>query len=356
MRDTLVYVTRVDREVELTPAGGVSTSMASMRLRMLIPGMALARTVTVKLVPFARFLQDPALAQLQRVRAVVIGKLSVGEVGALGDAGRDRLFDAIARCGHPLFADFSDNYPAFGGPQAAQLADYQTRMGAAATLTVPCAALAEAIGPQARRGIHVIEDPYETPEQPARFAPEDGRLRLCWFGSAYEPQRVEGAFAALAAAQPRRRLQVDFLALAERAPMARQLEARMRAAHGASEVRFTAWSFDAVARALDACDVVVLPQDAHSPWGRCKSHNRLVQAIRAGRVAVASAIPAYRELADFAQVDDDLPAALEAALAQPAAAREKVVAGQACVRERFAPAHIAARWAQVLGLAAERGA
>ncbi|MDX1377024.1 MAG: hypothetical protein R3357_15765 [Burkholderiales bacterium] len=350
MRDTLVYVTRVEREVELTPQGGVSTSMASMRLRMLIPGAELARRATVRLLPFARFLQDPALAHLQGVRAVVIGKLSVGEVEALGDAGRDRLFDAIRRSGHAVFADFSDNYPAFGGPHVAQLADYQARMGAAAVLTVPCAALAEAIGAQAKRGIHVVEDPYETPEQPARFAPGAGRLRLCWFGSAYEPAVVEGAFEALAHAQPERSLRVDFLALASRAPMARQLEARMRAVHPASEVRFIEWSFESVARALAECDLVVLPQDAGSAWGRCKSHNRLVQAIRAGRVALASAIPAYMELAQFAQVDDDLPAALEAALAQPQAALEKVRAGQALVRSRFAPAHIAARWASVLGL------
>jgi len=352
VRDTLAYITRVDRELELAPGSAVNSSMASMRLRMLIPGAELARRVnlSVRLIPFARFLQDPALAHLENVRALVIGKLSVGEVAALGDAGRDRLFDAVGRCGHPVFADFSDNYPAFGGANVAQLADYQTRMGAAATITVPCQALAEAIGAQAQRGIHVIEDPYETPEQPARFAPEEALLRLCWFGSAYEPALVEGAFGAIAAAQPARRLRLEFLALASRAPMARQLETRMRAANPAAEVRFAEWSFDAVARALRDCDVVVLPQDAASAWGRCKSHNRLVQAIRAGRVAVASAIPAYVELAGCAEIDDDLPAALARALAQPRAALDKVVAGQALVRERFSPAHIAERWASVLGL------
>jgi len=352
VRDTLVYITRVDREMELKPGSPIVSSMASMRLRMLIPGAELARSATVVLLPLARFLQDPALSHLHDVRAVVIGKLSVGEVEALGDAGRDRLFDAIARCGHLVFADFSDNYPAFGGPGEAQLLDYQTRMGAAATLTVPCAALAEAIGAQARRGIHVIEDPWETAEQPARFAPEAGALRLAWFGAAYEPRVVEGAFVALAQAQKAsgRRLRVEFLALRSRAPLARQLEERMRAVHAASEVRFVEWSFDAVARALADCDLVVLPQDAASPWGRCKSHNRLVQAIRAGRVALASAIPSYLELAAYAQVDDDLPAALGSALAEPAAALARVVAGQAAVRSRFAPAQIAARWASVLGV------
>ena len=188
MRDTLAYITRVDRELQLTPQTPIASTMASMRLRMLIPGAELAHRANVRLVPLARFLEDPALAAHANVRAVVIGKLSVGEVKALGDAGRDRVFAALARCPHPLFADFSDNYPAFGGPDEARLLDYQSRMGAAATLTVPCRALADGIGPQAKRGIHVVEDPYESPERPIRFAPPDDELRLCWFGAAYEPR------------------------------------------------------------------------------------------------------------------------------------------------------------------------
>ena len=350
MRDTLAYITRVDRELQLTPQTPIASTMASMRLRMLIPGAELAHRANVRLVPLARFLEDPALAAHANVRAVVIGKLSVGEVKALGDAGRDRVFAALARCPHPLFADFSDNYPAFGGPDEARLLDYQSRMGAAATLTVPCRALADGIGPQAKRGIHVVEDPYESPERPIRFAPPDDELRLCWFGAAYEPRLVEGAFVAIAEAQRARRLRVDFLALAERAPMARKLESRLREVHPAVEVRFSAWSPAAMARALEDCHVVVLPQDAKSAWGRGKSHNRLVEAVRAGRLAVASAIPSYLELADCAQVDDDLSAALDAALAAPEAMLDKLGTGQARVRERFAPQRIAARWAEVLGL------
>jgi glycosyltransferase involved in cell wall biosynthesis len=350
VRDTLAYITRVDRELELTPQTPIASSMASMRLRMLIPGAELARRVNVRLVPLARFLGDPALSPHENVRAVVIGKLSVGEVKALGGAGRDQLFAALARCPHPVYADFSDNYPAFGGPDEAQLLDYQVRMGAAATLTVPCQALAEGIGAQATRGIHVIEDPYESSERPIRFAPPEDELRLCWFGAAYEPRVVEGAFVSIAKAQTARRLRVDFLALAGRAPMASQLRARLREVHPAAEVRFSAWSFAAMARALAECDVVVLPQDAESAWGRGKSHNRMVEAIRAGRLAVASAIPSYLELAACAQVDDDLPAALAAALAAPSAMLDRLRTGQALVRERFAPQRIAARWAEVLGL------
>jgi glycosyltransferase involved in cell wall biosynthesis len=352
VRDTVIYITRIDREMELVPGSPIYSSMASMRLRMLIPAGELARTATVKLVPIANFLRDAALARFDNVRAVVIGKLSVSEVETLGAQGRAGLFDAIERCGHPVFADISDNYPAFGSASAPQLLEYQTQLGARATLTVPCSALAEALQAQAQRGVHVIEDPFESPEAPARFAPSDGELRLCWFGAAYEPELVERAFVALAQTQSERRLRVDFVTHASRAPMARQLADRLRAVHHASDVRFVEWSLQNVTRSLADCDVVVLPQDSGSPWGRCKSHNRLVHAIRAGRVAVGSAIPSYRELSDYAQIDDDLAAALRAALEQPEAALQKVRAGQAHVQTRFAPARIAARWASVLGLAA----
>lgn len=352
MRETLIYITRIDRELELVPGTALYSSMASMRLRILIPAAELAQRVAVKLVPLGQFLDNAKRSTSGDVRAVVIGKLSVADVEKLGAAGRARLFDAITQCGARVFADFSDNYPAFGTASAPQLLDYQTRMAALTTLTVPCNALAEELRAQARHGVHVVEDPFESPEMPARFAPRDGELRLCWFGAAYEPRLVEQAFVSLAQAQPGRRLRVDFLALASRAPMARQLADRMGAVHRASEVRFVEWSLDNVERALADCDVVVLPQDPHSPWGRCKSHNRLVHAIRAGRVALGSAIPSYLELSDAAQIGDDLAAALHAVLEQPAAALEKVRAGQAQVRSRFAPTRIAARWASVLGLAA----
>jgi hypothetical protein len=95
---------------------------------------------------------------------------------------------------------------------------------------------------------------------------------------------------------------------------------------------------------------VLLPQDHRSDWARVKSHNRLVSAIRGGRLALASPIPSYQELAAYAWVDEDLAAGVRWAIHNPAQAARRVAEGQRYVEEQFAPSVIGRRWADTLGL------
>lgn len=345
----LAYVVRIDRTRELLPGQAPFSPMASLRLRTFIPGSELARRLKVILVPFERFLEDPQLTALGTVRAAVIGKLSVSEVETMGWR-RDRLFKSIEQRPYPLFADFSDNYAALRDTRSPLLAGYQAKIASLVALTVPCAALAEQLRPQAAYGVEVVEDPYELPEMPAVFAPQHDALRLCWFGASFDAELLTDSFVSLAASLRSKRLRVDLVTAAARRSFPTQLGRRLSAVHPSAEVRFIEWSPSNVSAALKACDLVVLPQDRRSEWARGKSHNRLVQAIRAGRLALASPIPSFIELADFACVGDDLPALAQHALAHRAQLLERVRAGQAYVRGRFAPERIARRWAEVLGL------
>jgi hypothetical protein len=345
----LAYVVRIDRPRELLPGQAPFSPMASLRLRTFIPGSELARRLKVVLVPFDQFLEDPGLATLGSVRAAVIGKLSVSEVETMAWR-RDGLFNAVQQCPYPLFADFSDNYAALGHSRSPLLVDYQARMASLVSLTVPCAALAEQLRPQAAYGVEVVEDPYELAEMPAVFAPQHDALRLCWFGASYDAESLSDSFVSIAASLRAKRLRVDFVTAPAHRYFPAQLAGQLSAVHPSAELRFIEWSPSNVATALQDCDLVVLPQDPRSEWARGKSHNRLVQAIRAGRIALASAIPSFVELADFACVGDDLPTLAHYALAHRSELLERVRAGQAYVRGRFAPERIAARWAEVLGL------
>jgi hypothetical protein len=345
----IAYVVRIDGSRELEPGHPPFSPIASLRLRALIPASELARRIRVVLVPFERFLEDPGLASVGKVRAAVLGKLSVTEVETM-DWRRERLFHNIANLAYPLFADFSDNYAALSTTRSTILMEYQETMGSLVPLTVPCGALAEQLRAHARHGVHVIEDPYELAETPAAFAPAQAMLRLCWFGNSYDAAVLTDQLASLAASLHSRRLRMDFVTAPARREFFAQLARRLSEVHAQMEVRFIEWSPESVAGALGDCDLIVLPQDSQSAWGRCKSHNRLVQAIRAGRVALASAIPSYEELAAFSCVGDDLSASARYALAQPNEVLERLRSGQAYVRKRFAPERVAARWAEVLGL------
>lgn len=345
----VAYVLRTDARRELTPGRAPFSSLASLRLRVLIPGSELARRAKVTLVPFDHFLADPALSTLPGLRAIVLGKLSVSEVETM-DSRLERLFQAIERCPHPVFADFSDNYAALAETRSSVLRDYQTRMSSLARLTVPCEALAQQLAPHAKQGIDVVEDPYEIEQGSVRFDPGAEVLHCCWFGASFDTDSIHDSFVSLVTALRDRRVRIDFVAGAARRPFAQRLAARLSDVHGAVNLSFIEWSVQRVATALARCDLVLLPQDYGSDWGRTKSHNRLVQAIRAGRIALASPIPSYLELADYACVGEDFAACVREALRDAEDMTQRVREGQALVRDRFSPERIAERWAQILGV------
>jgi glycosyltransferase involved in cell wall biosynthesis len=212
--------------------------------------------------------------------------------------------------------------------------------------------LRERLAAHSLHGITVIEDPYESEHaREPRLAPGPV-LRLAWFGAFAPVLRpfLEAQFAAIARALGKRPVELAFVTSPTRAAIVHDMARALKEVNPAFRVRHVAWSLSDAARELENADIVVLPQDVDSDWGRVKSHNRLVESIRAGRFAIASPIPAYLEMAQYAWVGADLASGLEWALTNRMAAVERVRAGQAYVAERFEPARIAAKWADVLDI------
>jgi hypothetical protein len=330
------------------------SNLASTRLRVFTPARGLARHVPVAIVPLADFVRDPALVDYASPQAVVISKVAGNEVVERESELR-RLVATLNGPALPakLFADFTDNYAAFGARTGyAWLAEYQAGLAAACEVVVSCAGLAAELAPYARRGLHVIEDPWENLVQHApRLAPAD-RVRLLWFGNV-GPMNAEPLFEAIAccveglSGLP---LHLDIVTAAGRQALVAGYAARLHEAHGDLSLEHRAWSPEATWAAIDACDIVLLPQDTEAAWSRGKSHNRLVEAIRGGRIAVASPIPSYVELREFAWVGDDLAAGVRWALDHPDDAISRVAAGQAALPARFAPGAVCRKWASVLGV------
>jgi hypothetical protein len=353
-RAFVAFITPVELPHFLAPGEHLESAQASVRLRVAVPASELARRVSVCLVPPEYLGRDPALASLGAVSATVIGKQPVSF-----STGEPQSAEALVRWAearahsHRVVVDFSDDMAAAAAMYSQpRLADIQRRLLQACAATAPSAALRERLLADARHGVTVIEDPYESPHAcEPRFAPGDV-LRLVWFGVFGPPLRafIERELITIAQRLAPRPVELAFVTSANQAPLVEDMAAVLRTAHPAFSLRHVSWSLEATARETDRADMVVLPQDATSDWGRVKSHNRLVAAIRAGRFAIASPIPAYRELEAYAWVGDDLGAGIEWALAHPHDVPGRVHAGQAYVAERFSPARIGACWAKVLEL------
>ena len=100
------------------------------------------------------------------------------------------------------------------------------------------------------------------------------------------------------------------------------------------------WSLEAQQGYLRTCRAVVIPTGAR----QCKSANRAVTAIRAGKMAICGELPAYREIPGLWV--GDLHEGLDWVLSHDPT--ERVKEAQAYVHMRFHPKRIGQQWHEVL--------
>lgn len=351
-RGAVVFVASADAPARVLPGMPLYSPLASLRLRSIPVALELAASRPVHFWPVSLFSRPEAFDALGVLDTVIVTKFATGDV--IRQAPRfqaliDWLHAAQGRV--RLIADMTDNYAALQEALRAPFLDrYQEALGAYCTLTVPCEALRTQLAACAKHGIHVIEDPFESPHtgEPRQRFQEP--LQLCWFGSlgSNNLDTVADGLARAVKALPGRPAVLDVVTHESRGTMVAEIGSRVAQVNAAIETRFVPWSLDATWKAIGECDLVLIPQEHADDWGSVKSHNRLVEAIRGGRLAIASPIPSYLELADYAWVGEDLAEGMAWALSNPAAAAARVRAGQAYVAERFAPERITAIWTRLL--------
>jgi hypothetical protein len=349
----VAFVLPVGSPVQVNQSDHYATIIASMRLRAIIPARQLAQRVPVWFVPLENFVRDPALSALGTAGAIVISKLPAPNILQRQAALSALLARASAdRTGVPLYADMPDDLAALGRAiHEPYLAQYQKGLGASCTLIVPCRSLGEGLSRDAKRGLVIIEDPYENQVQPVRARP-GSPLRLMWFGNLGDlnGRMLEDALAATVAPLRDMPLQLELVTRTDARDALDAISRRLRAVQPNCALQVTEWSLQATDDALGRCDFVLIPQDVRAEWSKGKSHNRLVTAIRGGRLAIASPIPTYQELAAYAWVGENLAEGLRWALTHPDEAAARVLAGQQHVEARFSPERIGRRWASVLGI------
>lgn len=246
--------------------------------------------------------------------------------------------------------------------------------GKADVVVAGSAALAEAVGKLAGASVRVIGDPYEMARGAPAFDPPAPRratlgsmlrrlgpgtaerraVRLLWFG---HPTNLGPVFALLPQLAP---LVSDW---------SLELELVSGAGCGAEEVcaqvtrdfgpllvaRFTEWTPQAAAGALERCDLVVIPADVDAPGNAGKTANRVIESIRRGRFVVAHPLPSYLEFERFAWIGASIADGIAWALRHPGTVRRRLAGGQAHVEAAYSPAAIGALWERAMLDAAAAG-
>jgi glycosyltransferase involved in cell wall biosynthesis len=109
-------------------------------------------------------------------------------------------------------------------------------------------------------------------------------------------------------------------------------------------VEFEAWSPETTQRALQECDLAVIPSDLNLRRMTVKSANRVMEILRAGRFAVAHAIPSYLEFSAHAWIGEDIIDGIKWAMAHPNEVRARIRAGQDYVENNFSPQALGRQW------------
>lgn len=214
------------------------------------------------------------------------------------------------------------------------------------TITASTPMMAEVIARRTQRQAFVISDPYEAPPGMPCFNPSSGPVKLLWFGHPVNFDTLGTLIPDLVRYASEQ--QINLHVVTENvANIATKLQALSEQAGPGFGTRFTPWSQEALWRAMDDCDLVVIPSLPHDSK-LVKSPNRLVESIRRGRFVVAYPLPSYQPLADCAWLGSDLVEGIRWSLLHRDEVLMRISSGQARIERQFSSARLALEWEKVI--------
>jgi len=258
-------------------AQALSSSVASVRYRLIIPARALdgdgfeSRVTYVSAGANRRTL----LERFQGAQAVVFGKLLAAPDGFTREAEQAlELMAQLRARGVAVLADYSDDH--FADPLRGPA--YTAIANAVNGVVASTPGLAEVIKQHTSVPVSVITDPVEGLRAEPRVA-ERPPYRLLWFGHPLNLDTLKHGLPQL----ERVVAEIPHLLTLVTAPGA--------GAESFRPGRFRAWSSQAMQEELQSCDAVVIPSNPHDPRKAVKSPNRFTESVWAGRFVLAHALP-----------------------------------------------------------------
>jgi hypothetical protein len=184
----------------------------------------------------------------------------------------------------------------------------------------------------------IIEEPFEGPRGQARLKPRK-TLNLIWYGHASNLDTLAVGL------QQLHRLSVVFklTIVTNELDSARLVFDSVAKPPFLVERAIVPFTLERQWKEIAAADMVIIP-GFFAKEKNVKGHNRLIQSIHSGRLAVVFPLPQYQELSDYCVCQEDIAEGIGWALQRRMTAQKRVRAGQAYIDQRFSPGVVAARW------------
>jgi glycosyltransferase involved in cell wall biosynthesis len=335
--------------------------LAGVRMRTIVPAEELRRgghDAFILQLPDSGLLDDAALAALESCDAVFFGPLLPAPDQSIDDSAAVvfALLERLQKRGIKTLADIHDDHFEMPG----RIAYFTGLVQKADAVFVNSEAMAKLVAGYTERPLKVVGDPYEGLHGEARFDPAAGshwvdrllpwrarRLQLAWFGHQSNLQSIYDLAKTIAEAGLRWPVEISLVS--RDGFGAREFCEIFSHHHGRRcRVKFVAWSPESMQRALNDCDLAVIPADVKLRKTAVKSANRVVETLRAGRLAVAYPIPSYLEFADHAWIGEDMIDGIKWAMQHRDEVRARIRSGQDYVEQKFSPQAVGGQWQNAL--------
>ena len=176
--------------------------------------------------------------------------------------------------------------------------------------------------------VDIIEDSIDYPRKEPVYRPDDGKLRVFWYGH-----------------------HSNLDTLAPILPLPDHCELSICTSNGIQlpmefngmDINIAPWSPQAMLVGLEWCDCVILPiRDELRKMG--KSHNRMTEAIQRGKFVIAGELNSYTPYKDSMWIGD-IHEGLEWLIDQPAKDIETRIAYAQKTADQYLPENIGEKWA-----------
>lgn len=309
---------------------------ASLRYRVVIPVTELTQqNYAIEMINVDKNTNIQSVIQSLKQTEVLIFSKSFNSLN-------ETLAIAAKSMGIKIIFDICDNH--FEHPQGGP--HYHTLINLADQIVVNTMQMAKIVAKYTNRQATVITDPYEGQRNTPCFAPKNNVLQLLWFGHAGNLDSLQAMIPQLLPLSQQIQLKLHLITSADQGIASACTAFNQQ--HGQQfKLRFSEWSLKTLSQGLKQADIVLIPTLAKDTK-LIKSHNRLVEALWAGRFVVAQPIPSYQEFAQWAYVEQDIVAGIEWALQNSAQVLSHIAQAQDYIAENFSPNVIGTQWANVI--------
>jgi glycosyltransferase involved in cell wall biosynthesis len=327
----------VPRQALKNRAGGVSSDLASIRYRAIIPMQGLiARGHDASVIGLDRDCVEDVRRHIADADRLVFIKNYTDPVCS------EKVLEEQHARGIKTWFDLTDDR--FQGEASEHL---RRMVQLAENVVTVSSTLRQIIVQHTGKASEIVGDPYEGPRGSPRWSPAGARLKALWFGYGWNIPGLMQALPALSEAGKQFPMDLRIVTAGVEG-IERYCEKFNRNSAGALSLHYASWSSAETWRSLEAADVVLIPALLDEQWTLAKSPNRIIEALWSGRFVVTHPIPSYLEFKEWAWIGANLAEGIAWVMHNQKSIAGRIAAAQDHIAAVYSPDNVAAQWERIL--------